>query len=259
MVETFKEIFRYRGLVWALVVRHLSVRYRGSVLGFLWTLLNPLLLMSIYTLVFQFFMRATAVEHYSIFVFCGLLPWLWVTTSLSEATSSIVASSQLVTKSMFPAHLLPLVAVLTAGINFLLALPLLAIFLVAAHIEPHWSMISLPVLIILEFVFLYGFAMMVSSLNVLYRDVQHIVSNILTFIFFLSPIVYPMTNIPERFRYLLPGNPFALFTVGFQESILYGNFPSLDVWLGAIIWATISIVIGVAIYRYHHESFAEVL
>jgi len=134
MFHNIKELYRYRSLVWALVVRHLATRYRGSVLGFMWSFLNPLCLMLIYSLVFKYYIRFSGVENYTIFLFCGLLPWLWFSSSLSESTSSIVSSGHLITKSMFPAHILPTVSVITNLINFILSLPLLFIF--EAHFNP---------------------------------------------------------------------------------------------------------------------------
>ena len=164
MVRNFYELWRYRTLIWALVIRHLSMRYRGSALGFLWSFLNPLFLMLIYTVVFKYYMRFD-VDNYSIFLFCGLLPWIWVTSAIAEGTSAVVSSGHLITKSMFPAHVLPTVSVITNMIHFLLALPLLFIFILLAGMPIHSTLLGLPLVILLEFLLLEGCVLFCSALN----------------------------------------------------------------------------------------------
>jgi lipopolysaccharide transport system permease protein len=258
-MDTLRELYSYRALVQALIVRHLSTRYRGSVLGFLWSLLNPLCLMVVYTVVFRYYMRTTQVEHYSLFLFAGLLPWIWATSALSEGTSSIVSSGHLITKSMFPAHILPLIAVLTTGVNFLLSLPLMVLFLLISGVPLHSSWVMLLTLIPLQIFFLYGLCLCLSSLNVLYRDVQHLVSNALTLLFFLCPVVYPLSVVPEAWRFTIELNPFAAFTLAYQAVLLEGNFPSLWMTSYLALWSVTSFLVGNWIFRSHHESFAEML
>lgn len=258
-VRNLSELWKYRALIWALVGRHLASRYRGSVLGFLWSFLNPLGLMLIYALVFQYYIRFNGVPHYAIFVFCGLLPWLWATSGLSEEASSIVASGHLITKSMFPAHLLPVVAVITTMVHFLLSLPLLFIFMWAAGLPLHPTLIALPALIFVQFLFLVGIGLALSSLNVLYRDVQHILGNLLTFLFFLCPIVYPATNVPPRYRFSLDLNPIAQFTTFYHDLILEGVWPQLDAVLYVTACSLLMVIVGNLVFDRYRETFAELL
>ncbi|MFM1847576.1 MAG: hypothetical protein RL417_1050 [Pseudomonadota bacterium] len=259
MIDHVGELWRFRALISALVVRHLSIRYRGSVLGFLWSFLNPLCLMLVYTLVFKFYIRFDSVPNYTIFLFCGLLPWLWFTSAVSEGTSSIVSSGHLITKSMFPPHVLPTVAVLTTLVNFLLSLPLLFIFMFFAGMPFHAALLGLPIVILLQFIFLVGLALGLGALNVQYRDVQHLVTNLLTFLFFLCPILYPVSSVPEQFRFTLDLNPLALFTVFYHNLILDGVWPSLNAWVYLIAWVGFVMLAGYAIFNRHREGFAESL
>lgn len=259
MIENLKQLYSYRALVWALVVRQLSSRYRGSVLGLLWTLLNPLCLMLVYTLVFCFYIRGGAVEHYSIFVFCGLLPWIWFTSALGEGTSAIVSSAHLITKSMFPAQILPFVAVLTSFCNFLLSLPVLCLFMLFEGVPFHLSLLALPVLMAVQLVFVSGVVFGLSAINVRFRDVQHLVSNVLTFLFFLCPIVYPASTVPERFRFTLEWNPVAALTMSYQSVILEGAFPATSQILYLGLAALVALVTGTVIFNRSRESFAELL
>lgn len=259
MVRNLKETYKYRALIHALVVRHLSIRYRGSALGFLWSFLNPLCLMLVYTVVFHYYIRFNQVENYTIFLFCGLLPWIWSSSAISEGTSSIVGGGHLITKSMFPAHILPLVSVLTTLINFLLSLPLLFIFMLADGVKLQVAMLSLPFVIIIQLAFLYGISLMLSSANVLYRDVQHLIANVLSLLFFLCPIVYPLSSVPEAFRFTIDLNPFALFIATYHTIILEGAWPSLTSLVILSVWSGVVLVLGNMLFDSWREEFAEML
>ena len=259
MIENLRQLYTHRALVRALVVRQLSSRYRGSVLGLLWTLLNPLCLMLVYTLVFCFYIKGGAVDHYSIFVFCGLLPWIWFTSALGEGTSAIVSSAHLITKSMFPAQILPFVAVLTSLCNFLLSLPVLCLFMLLEGVPFHATLLALPALLLLQLIFISGVVFALSALNVRYRDVQHLVSNVLTFLFFLCPIVYPASTVPERFRFTLEWNPVAALTMAYQSVILEGALPAPGQILYLSLAALAALVVGTSIFNRSRESFAELL
>ena len=200
-------------------------------------------------------MRSAAIEHYSIYLFTGLLPWVWTTSALHEGTSSISSSGHLITKSLFPAHILPVVAVLTNLINFLLSLPLLVLFMVFSGLSIPWSWVMLPWIVTVQFLFLSGLTLGLSALNVHYRDVQHLIGNILTFLFFLCPIVYAASVVPEHLQYTLLINPFALITVCYHKILLDGALPvkELAVLSGVAI---VCLFIGEWMYR---QSFAESL
>jgi lipopolysaccharide transport system permease protein len=258
MISNLFELFKFRQLVLALVERHLSARYRGSVLGFMWSLLNPLCLMIVYTVVFHHFMRNSAIANYEIFLFCGLLPWLWVTSSLAEGASSIVSSGHLITKSLFPAHILPVVSVLTNMIHFLLSLPIMVVFMLIQGVPFFLSLAILPVVIFLQLLFLTGIVIGLGSLNVLYRDVQHIVGNAITLLFFLNPIVYSASIVPERFKWALMLNPFSLWTITYQSIILEGIIPWSNIGL-LTVFSLISVIVGNLVFNNYRELFAESL
>ena len=259
LIASAQETVRFRALLYALIGRHVAIRYRGSVLGFLWTLLNPLCLMAIYTLVFHYYMRFAGVDNYALFLFCGLIPWIWASSSLAESASSIVNSGHLVTKAAFPAHLLTTVAVSTNAINFILSLPILFLFLLAAGMGVSWSVIQLPLLLAVNFLFLLGAGLIVGSLNVLYRDVQHIVNNLISAVFFLCPIIYPLSSIPEQHRALYLANPFALFTYCYNVLLFEGNMISLGTWGVLSGWTIVSLLCGILVYHNWREDFAEML
>ncbi len=150
MIRNLSEIWKFRSLVWALICRHLNARYRGSLLGFVWSFLNPLCLITVYSLVFQYYIRFNDVQHYTLFMFAGLLPWIWFSSGLIEATCSISSGGSLITKAMFPPQILPVVSVLTNLANYLFAIPLLIGFMFVVGITPSSS------LLFFLYVFLFG-------------------------------------------------------------------------------------------------------
>ncbi len=235
------------------------MRYRGSILGFLWSFLNPLCLMLVYTLVFKYYIRFSQVDNYVIFLFCGLLPWICFSSGLSEGVSSIVSSGHLITKSMFPAHILPAVATLTAMFNFVLSLPLLFVFMYLAGISFHASLVFVPILLLLQLIFMFGLSLALSALNVHFRDTQHIVLNLLTFLFFLCPIVYPSTVVPARFKFTMELNPVALITQFYQKVILDGVMPETHSVIYLFAFSGLALLLGNYVYNYYRESFAELL
>lgn len=259
MFYNFFEIWKFRALLAALVSRHLNARYRGSFFGFLWSFLNPLCLLGVYALVFKYYIRFDSVENYTVFMFAGLLPWVWFSGGLLEATSSISAGGNLITKALFPPQLLPIVAVLTHLIHFVFAIPVLLVFMLASGIWPGVSMLALPVVILIEFVFMMGLSLLFAAINVHFRDAQHILGNVMTLWFFLCPIIYPVTNIPEQFKFTLVLNPLSVFTIMYQDIFLYNRFPGFFPLLLVASLALFSLILGNMVFSHFKESFAELV
>jgi lipopolysaccharide transport system permease protein len=253
------DLVRYRSLLLALLVRELKARYRGSVLGFAWTFLNPLLLMAVYALVFRYYMRI-AVPNYALFLLTGLLPWTWFSSSLAAGTNAIVGGSSLVTKSLFPSEILPAVVVLSNMVNFALSIPILTLVGWACGVS--FSLLGwlwlLPVMV-LQCVLTFGLVLSVAALNVHYRDVQHAVENLLLLWFFLTPIVYPASQVPERLRPLIWVNPMALFTGIYRDIFVVPAWPGLEPFGVLAAWSLASILVGAKVFDVYRETFPELV
>jgi lipopolysaccharide transport system permease protein len=194
VLESIRELYRYRALIAILVSRDLKARYRGSVLGFMWSMLNPFLMMLVYWLVFSIYLR-NPMENYHVYLFCGLLPWLWFSASMLEGCSSIISGANLVKKVMFPAEILPLVVVLSNLIHFFFGLPILAGFLIFYRIVPGQNILAFPLVVVIQFIFTFGLVLALSALSVHLRDIQQILTNLVTLWFFMTPIVYRMVDL----------------------------------------------------------------
>lgn len=252
------DLGRHGNLIGHLVSRELKTRYRGSVLGFLWTFLNPLLLLLVYALVFSVYMRIQ-MDNYAAFMFTGLLPWIWVDACLSDGAGSIVNGGPLVTKVTFPLQVLPTVRVISALFNYLLGLPILFGFLLFRGVMPTWNLLWLPLIILCLGMLLWGLALLLATANVFLRDVQHILKNLTTLWFFLTPILYPMSQVPAGFRLFMELNPMALAMMAFQDVCFFGRAPDMThlAILGGLGLA--ASLIGILVFDRYKESFAELV
>ncbi len=235
MTSAITTLVRYRALVESLVSRELKARYRGSVLGFVWSFVNPLLLLLTYTLVFTVILpnRQPDIQPFFLFLFCGILPWTWFQASLSESSGVLIASSNLIKKVLFPAEVLPTVCVLANLAHFLLGLPILLLFL-AWQGRLAWTAVLLPLPILVQFVLTLGMALFLSALTVHFRDIQNILHHVLHLWFFATPVIYSYAAIAEGtpLRQALRLNPMTHVIVTYQQMLFHGN---VDHWRGLFL------------------------
>jgi len=260
MFRNLSQLPRYRGLIQSLVARELKARYRGSILGFFWSFINPLTLLLIYTFVFTYVMpAANGIEHYPLFMFCGLLPWTWFASSLTESSGVLISGGNLIKKVLFPAEILPIVTVTANMIHFFLALPILVIFLIAYRAPlTVGELLCFPLVVAVQFVFTLGCALILAALTVHFRDIKDILSNVLTLWFFATPIIYPYNFAPALARRFMNLNPFAHIAISYQEILFFpGPFGHWK-WLAALGAASVVFfVLAYWTFDRLRDSFAE--
>lgn len=257
-------LFRYRQLILTLTVRDLKARYRGSVLGFFWSLANPLMLLGVYTLVFTRFFPRPDINPYALFLFAGILPWTFFSGSIMETTTSISSNAGLVKKVMFPAEALPLVVVFSHLTHFALALPiLLAAALLSALLEKSHlglAILVVPVVMMLQTMFIAGLALAISSASVLFRDLRDLVANLMQLGFFLTPIIYSVEAIPSRgIRTLLMLNPMTSFVVAYQKIFFHGQLPGPSESLLMLFYSLASLAAGFIVFDRLRDTLAEAI
>ncbi len=257
-------LFRYRQLILTLTARDLKARYRGSVLGFFWSLANPLMLLGVYTLVFTRFFPRPDITPYALFLFAGILPWTFFSGSIMESTTSISSNAGLVKKVMFPAEALPLVVVISHLAHFALALPiLLAAALLSALLgKSHLglSILAVPLIMFLQTVFIAGLALTISSASVLFRDLRDLVANLMQLGFFLTPIIYSVSSIPSRgIRTVLMLNPMTSFVVAYQKIFFYGQLPGVSETLLMLFFSAASLAVGFIVFDRLRDTLAEAI
>lgn len=256
MFSNVIELYRCRVLIASLVLREVKLRYQRSVLGFLWTFLNPFLLMCLYTIVFSIFLRIK-VESYPVFLFCGLLPWVCFSASILEGANSIIRGSELITRVLFPPQVLPVVTVFSNLVNFILSLPILFIFLLLFKVKIGIALIALPIVMIIQAFFTMGLVLMFSALNVHFRDVRHILGNIIIMWFFATPILYPSTSIPVKFRFITYINPMAMLIKSYRDILFYREFPDWLLLGITLCFGFLIFFLGNLIFNRYKESFPE--
>ncbi len=250
-------LWRYRELVRNLVIRDLKARYKNSVLGFLWSLANPLMMMGVFTLVFTT-VFPNPIEAYPVFVLSGLLAWNWNVTSVMGGVFSITGNSHLIKKVAFPRELLPLSTVLSNGVNFLLALiPLLVVAAIYFRF-PTPLMLILPFIVLIQAIFLTGVALFLACLNVYFRDTEPIMDVLTLAWFFLTPVFYNVENLSQQYsRWIYILNPMASFISTYRLIFYYQSPPALDFILRMSVQSLIVFAIGYAFFLRFAANFGE--
>jgi lipopolysaccharide transport system permease protein len=262
MVRNLATLVRYRGLIQSLVARDLKARYRGSFLGFFWSFINPLMLLLVYSFVFKYILqqRAEGTDHYELFLFAGLLPWTWFSSSVLESSGVLISGGNLIKKVLFPAEILPIVTVLANMVHVFFGLSILVVFL-AWYQAPIQAveLVWFPVVVLVQLIFTLGCALILSALTVHFRDIKDILGNLMTFWFFATPIIYPYSLFADRGQmWLLNLNPFAHLAISYQEIlVLDGPFGHWK-WLLALGGASVVFFLfGYFIFDRLRDTFAE--
>lgn len=255
-MNRLKEIYTFKNLVYNMVSRDLKVKYKGSVLGFLWSLLNPLIMLIVYTIAFKYIIRIR-VENFPLFFLCAFLPWTFLSLSLSMAVSSIKDNANLVKKVYFPREILPVSVVLSNLVQFLLTLIILIPALLLFKVKLGLPLLFLPLLMVFQIAFTSGLAFFVSSLNVFYSDVRHFLEIFLNIWFWLTPIIYPMTLVPERFQTLYRLNPMVLFVESYRNALLYNKLISFSEIMILFLVGLAFLILGHLVFNSYNPKFAE--
>jgi len=259
-------LFRHRALLATLTARELKGRYRGSVLGFFWSLVQPLLLLLVYSFVFGhiFQPRVAGADPYPLFLVSGLFPWIWFSTSLTEGTMSLAANSSLIRRSIFPLELLPAVSVLSNMIHFVLALPVLGAGLVWSRIEGYdvggWGIVVLPLIVLLEMPLVAGGALGLAALHAHFKDVRDLLTSGLTLLMFLTPIFYPIAAVQiPALRWLVRLAPTTPYTLAYQQVIVEGRLPDLVLWPQMALFGLFGWLLGCFVFARLRDTLVEAL
>jgi lipopolysaccharide transport system permease protein len=267
MIQSFLKAALYRDLLLNLVMRELKARYKNSVLGFFWSLLNPLGMMLIFTFVFTVMWPNNQITNYPIFFLCGFLPWQFFSAGVMTSMTSIIGNSTLIKKVYFPREVLPTASVLANLVNFLLALVVLfgMLFVTHTHLSPYiWL---LPVVIVTETCFILGIAFFLSTLSVFYRDTMLIMDVVLQAWFFLTPVFYSIAILPKsvevlgitlnvhRLMYIL--NPMASLIAAYRDLLYWGYRTNLDFFLRTAVTSLVVLVVGYGFFLHYSRRFGE--
>ena len=247
-----------RDLLWHMTVRHLRGQYKQSILGYAWVILNPLSLMLILSFVFSTILRFESQGiPYPLFIFVGLLPWLFFSGALSSATDSVVGASNLVTKVYFPREILPTAAVFTKVVDLGAGLIILAALMTYYGHPPEWTALWVPILFLIHLLFALGLSLPLAALNLFFHDVRYLVGVVLTLWFYLTPVIYPMEIVPQNYRVIYDLNPNALMINAYRRVLLEGVSPGLDRLLLGLTISLCTFIVGYYLFKRMEPGFAD--
>ena len=242
-------------LVGALTNRELRLRYQGSVFGWAWSLARPLALGLILSFALN---KVLGTGITAEFLLAALFPWFWFQSSVQAASGSFIGNGGLLKKVRFPRAVLPLSAVLGNTAQFVLALPVLAVFLFVSGHEPNAAWLALPLVFAVQFALITGLAFFVASATVYFRDLEHIIEVLMNLLFYATPIIYAASLVPDGYTWVTKVNPLAPIMEGWRGILLDGDWPPTDLWYAAALTA-VALIAGWFTFRRLEDGFADVL
>ncbi len=259
MFKSVIELVHYREMMVSLIRRELRGKYKASVLGFLWTFLNPLFQIFIYTIVFSFILQS-GIEHFSIFLFIGLIPWNFFSVSISSGASCVVNQENLIKKIYFPRIILPISYVTSMFINMLLTfIVIFAVLFLSDYGINVIAVCFLPAVMIIEYLLALGICMIVSAITVYFRDLEYILGIINMAWMYLTPILYTIDRIPENVRVFFNLNPMVPIILAYQQILYYKELPDMGTLLHAGTIGIVILIIGIFVFNRMQKKFVEEL
>lgn len=258
-MQTIKELYNYREMIFSLVRRDLRGRYKGSALGFLWTFLNPLLQLAVYTIVFSVIMRA-GIDKFYLFLFVALVPWLFFGTCLSGGASCIWAQQDMVKKIYFPREVLPLAYTISQFVNMLLSFLVIFVVLIFSGVGINFkAILYLPLIMIIEFVLALGVTFIVSAITVYLRDLEYVLGIVQMVWMYMTPILYSIEMVPEELQGIFSLNPMTSIIVAYRDILYYKQVPNVSTLLQACVLGMLALGIGILVFEKLKRNFAEEL
>ncbi|MBR6791830.1 MAG: ABC transporter permease [Ruminococcus sp.] len=259
-MNTLKEIYNYRQMVFSLVRKDLRGRYKGSVLGFLWTFINPLFQLIVYTIAFSFILPSS-IDKYYLHLFVALIPWIFFSSSIQGGASSIISAKDMVSKIYFPREVIPISYVTSCFVNMLLSFIIIFAVVIFSGVGVNpLALLCLPVVMIIEYVMALGLALPFSAITVYFRDLEHILGIITMAWIYLTPVLYPIDMIAdETIKKLFYINPMTSVIVAYRDILYYAKVPDFSTLMIALAFGVVILVAGFAVFSKLKKHFAEEL
>lgn len=245
-------------LIIVLTQKEMKVRYKSSFLGYLWSIAHPLTFAFVFFIAFKMVMRI-AMENYTLFLIAGLFPWQWFSNSVSLSPMVFLSNASIIKKVNFPRNIIPFTIVLQDMIHFILSIPVIILFLFIYRKSPFLSWFyGIPLLMVIQFLMTFGVSLIVSSVNLFFRDLERLTSIFVTLFFYFTPIIYPETMIPETYKPFINLNPLAPLVVSWRNLFLKGTLEPFYLLI-SFLYAILIFALGYQVYRKLSWRFAEIL
>lgn len=258
MFKKISEIYDYREMIKNSVRKELRARYKGSVLGFFWTFLNPLLMLIVYSIVFSHVMRVNVPNYsYTLFLFIGLVPWLFFSVTIQQGATVILSNSNLIKKIFFPRIILPISVVLTNLANMLFTFVIIFAALFYCKVLINFNLLYLPIIVIVQALLVLGFTVILSSITVYFRDLEHIINVVLMAWMYMTPVFYPMSYVPKELLPLFNLNPMMPIINAYRNILLFAKQPDLNALFYVLIFSIILLFASYCLFEKLQKRFAE--
>ena len=251
-----KNLYNYRELLKSNVKKEIRGKYKGSFLGVLWSFINPLLQVLVYAIVFPYIMRVKT-DNYLVFLIIGIIPWTFFTTALNQGMITVRMNGGIIKKVYFPREILPISVATSSLVNFLISCIIILLFCIFGKVGISWHLILLPIIALIEYIFVLGLTLGLSAINIYIKDTEYIVQFFINMLFYGTPILYSATLFPEKIRWILYLNPMAQIIDAYRNIFLYHHLPSISGMIYVIIITMLIFFIGLGIFRKLEKGFAE--
>lgn len=257
-MNIFRKIYNYRELLKTNVKKEIRGRYKNSILGIMWSFLNPLLQLAVYAVIFGALL-AGGDSTYHIYICVALIPWTYFTTAVSQSAFTIIGNGDIIKKVYFPREILPISVVTSGAVNFVISTIIILAFVLISGLGITKYILLYPVILLIQYILLLGIAFIVSSITVYFRDLEHIIGIILMVAFYGTPIVYKLEQLPEKLQVLMNINPMTHLINAYRDIFYYQQMPNVKI-LGILFVISLALlIIGYFIFKKLQKGFAEEL
>ena len=257
-MKFFKSLYEYRELLKTSISKDVRGKYKNSVLGILWSFLNPLLQIAVYAIVFPLIMKSN-LPNYTVFLCCGLIPWNFFSAAISRTSFTMIENGNIIKKVYFPREVLPISVVTSEAINFIISTIIILAFVLGYGMGLSKFLIFYPLVLLVQYILLIGISFIVSSVTVYFRDLQQFIGIALQLLFYATPIVYAPNTIPENFQWILKFNPMTYVINGYRDIFYYKQMPDLSSMVMVLGVGLIVCLAGYFIFNKLQRRFAEEL
>ena len=257
-MNVFKELYNYRELLKNNIKKDVRGKYKGSWLGIVWTFLNPLLQLLVYSIVFPYILRVN-VEHYTIFMIVALMPWTFFTSGIQGGSSCVLLNGDILKKVYFPREIIPVSMVTSALVSFFITSIVMFLFVIFGGVGISWYVLLFPVIALIEYILILGFVFILSAIVVFVRDIDHFVVIVLMLAFYITPIIYTPDMIPSKFQWILTINPMTHIIAAYRDALYYQKLPDFAS-LGTVTAIAFAVlVLGYLLFKKLEKNFVEEL
>ena len=257
-MNIFKKIYNYRELLKTNVKKEIRGRYKNSILGIMWSFLNPLLQLAVYSIIFGALL-AGGDKTYHIYICVALIPWTYFTTAITQSAFTVIGNADIIKKVYFPREILPISVVTSGAVNFVISTIIILAFVIFSGIGLSWYLVFYPFILLIQFILLLGISFIVSSVTVYFRDLEHIIGVILMAVFYATPIVYKLEQLPANLQIIMQLNPMTHLINAYRDIFYYHQMPNMQILCILLALSILLTVIGYFIFKKLQKGFAEEL